>query len=117
MSLAAFLVAHRHEGIVLVRIEAAEGSTPREAGACMAVSRGAIAGTIGGGQLEFHCIDLARHMLGEGAGDGSSTFRSARRWASAVGGGFASRCAIPERPRSPCPPPARRRKPQRGHSS
>lgn len=69
MSLAAFLVAHRHEGIVLVRIEAAEGSTPREAGACMAVSRGAIAGTIGGGQLEFHCIDLARHMLGEGAGD------------------------------------------------
>ena len=28
MSLAAFLVAHRHEGIVLVRIEAAEGYNP-----------------------------------------------------------------------------------------
>jgi xanthine dehydrogenase accessory factor len=69
MTLAAFLASHRYEGIVLVRIEAAEGSTPREAGACMAVSPGAIDGTIGGGQLEFHCIDLARHMLSEGAGD------------------------------------------------
>lgn len=69
MSLAAFLTAHQREGIVLVRIETAEGSTPREAGACMAVSPNAIAGTIGGGQLEFHCIDIARHMLSEGAED------------------------------------------------
>ncbi|CAM5213101.1 Molybdenum cofactor sulfurylase OS=Bosea thiooxidans OX=53254 GN=ARD30_23685 PE=4 SV=1 [Bosea thiooxidans] len=69
MTLAAFLAAHQRDGIVLVRVEAAEGSTPREAGATMAVSPGAIAGTIGGGQLEFHCIDLARHMLGEGAED------------------------------------------------
>lgn len=67
MTLAAFLTSHRNEGIVLVRIEAAEGSTPREAGACMAVSPTAIAGTIGGGQLEYHCIDLARHMLSDGA--------------------------------------------------
>lgn len=67
MTLSTFLAAHRHEGIVLVRIEAAEGSTPREAGACIAVSASAVAGTIGGGQLEFHCIDLARHMLSEGA--------------------------------------------------
>ncbi|MGO4284190.1 xanthine dehydrogenase accessory protein XdhC [Bosea sp. TAB14] len=69
MTLAAFLTAHQRDGIVLVRIEAAEGSTPREAGACMAVSPGAIAGTIGGGQLEFHCIDLARHMLSEASPD------------------------------------------------
>ncbi len=69
MTLAAFLTAHQRDGIVLVRIEAAEGSTPREAGACMAVSPAAIAGTIGGGQLEFHCIDLARHMLSEAAED------------------------------------------------
>jgi len=69
MTLASFLATHHHEGIVLVRIEVAEGSTPREAGACMAVSSGASAGTIGGGQLEFHCIDLARHMLSEGAED------------------------------------------------
>lgn len=69
MTLAAFLTAHQRDGIVLVRIEAAEGSTPRETGACMAVSPSAIAGTIGGGQLEFHCIDLARHMLSEAAED------------------------------------------------
>jgi xanthine dehydrogenase accessory factor len=69
MTLAAFLAAHQRDGIVLVRIEAAAGSTPREAGACMAVSPNAIAGTIGGGQLEFHCIDIARHMLGDGAED------------------------------------------------
>ena len=69
MTLAAFLTAHQRDGIVLVRIEAAEGSTPREAGASMAVSPDAIAGTIGGGQLEFHCIDIARHMLGDSAED------------------------------------------------
>lgn len=69
MTLAAFLPTHQRDGIVLVRIETTEGSTPREAGACMAVSPRAIAGTIGGGQLEFHCIDLARHMLSEGAED------------------------------------------------
>lgn len=68
MTLAAFLAAHRRDGLILVRIDAAQGSTPRETGACMAVAADAIAGTIGGGQLEFHCIDLARHMLSEGAG-------------------------------------------------
>ncbi len=69
MTLAAFLAAHQRDGIILVRIEAAEGSTPREAGACMAVSPNATAGTIGGGQLEFHCIDIARHMLSDDAED------------------------------------------------
>lgn len=66
MTLAAFLSAHRHDAVVLVRIEAAEGSTPREAGACMAVTADASAGTIGGGQLEFHCVDIARQMLAAG---------------------------------------------------
>lgn len=66
MTLAAFLLAHQRDGIVLVQIDTAEGSTPREAGACMAVSPNAIAGTIGGGQLEFHCIDTAREMLAGG---------------------------------------------------
>ena len=69
MSLSTFLAAHRREDIVLVRIESAEGSTPREAGATMAVGAHAIAGTIGGGQLEFHCIDFARQMLATGAAD------------------------------------------------
>lgn len=62
-TLAAFLAQHLAAGAILVRVEQAEGSTPREAGAAMAVSAAGIAGTIGGGQLEFHCLDIARTML------------------------------------------------------
>ena len=68
MTLSAFITAHREAGLILVRVERAEGSTPREAGACMAVTAHATMGTIGGGQLEFHCIDIARQMLSDGAG-------------------------------------------------
>jgi xanthine dehydrogenase accessory factor len=58
-------------GAVLVTLTATEGSTPREAGAVMLVSASASAGSIGGGQLEFHCIAQAREMLvsGEAARD------------------------------------------------
>lgn len=66
MSLSAFLAQHRRPGAILVTLTHAAGSTPREAGAAMAVSPNAIAGTIGGGQLEFHCIDMAREMLASG---------------------------------------------------
>ena len=54
------------EHAVIVEITLAEGSTPREAGARMLVSAGQSFGTIGGGQLEFHAIDVAREMI---AGD------------------------------------------------
>ncbi len=50
----------------LVRIEEARGSTPREAGAWMLVSRAGALGTIGGGQLEYMAIDAARAMLARG---------------------------------------------------
>lgn len=66
MSLSAFLVQHLRPGAILVTLTHAAGSTPRESGAAMAVSHGATAGTIGGGQLEFHCIDIAREMLASG---------------------------------------------------
>ena len=66
MSLAAFLARHLDRGVILVTLSAAQGSTPREAGAAMAVSTDATNGTIGGGQLEFHCIDIARAMLTTG---------------------------------------------------
>lgn len=66
MTVSAFLASHLGQGVVLVTLVAARGSTPREAGATMAVSAAAMAGTIGGGQLEFHCIDLARAMLTTG---------------------------------------------------
>jgi xanthine dehydrogenase accessory factor len=50
----------------LVRVEQARGSTPREAGAWMAVGPTATIGTIGGGQLEYMAIDAARAMLARG---------------------------------------------------
>jgi xanthine dehydrogenase accessory factor len=54
------------ETAILVTVARAEGSTPREAGATMLVTRAASHGTIGGGQLEFHAIDVAREMIAEG---------------------------------------------------
>ncbi|MFN3673730.1 MAG: xanthine dehydrogenase accessory protein XdhC [Bosea sp. (in: a-proteobacteria)] len=66
MSLAAFLASRLDQGVILVTVTSAQGSTPREAGAAMAVSGAATDGTIGGGQLEFHCIDIARAMLTTG---------------------------------------------------
>ena len=52
----------------LVEVARAKGSTPREAGAYMLVSRKAIHGTIGGGQLEFMAIDQARQMFADAKG-------------------------------------------------
>ncbi len=66
MTPADFLSTSLKDGAVIVRIAEAQGSTPREAGATMIVSARGSAGTIGGGQLEFHCIDLARILLDSG---------------------------------------------------
>lgn len=52
---------------MLVRVEATEGSVPREAGTWMAVWPDALTGTIGGGQLEFQAVREARAWLGGGA--------------------------------------------------
>ena len=65
----------RHEAVeafldqgpaMLVRVESAKGSTPREAGAWMLVSEKRTLGTIGGGQLEYIAIDAARALLARG---------------------------------------------------
>ncbi len=50
---------------LVVRVVLAEvkGSAPREAGACMLVSRRTTVGTIGGGSLEWEAISQAREML------------------------------------------------------
>jgi xanthine dehydrogenase accessory factor len=53
---------------VLVEIASALGSTPRGPDALMLVTETEMAGTIGGGHLEFHAIDVARSMLSEGKG-------------------------------------------------
>ncbi len=49
--------------VALISLLAVEGSTPREAGTRMVVTNRAIFGTIGGGNLEFQCIDQARLAL------------------------------------------------------
>jgi len=53
------------ERTALVEVARAKGSTPREPGAYMLVSRKATYGTIGGGQLEFMAIDQARQILAD----------------------------------------------------
>lgn len=50
-------------GSVLVEVTGADGSTPRDAGTWMLVSKSGLFGTIGGGQLEYMAIDQARRML------------------------------------------------------
>jgi xanthine dehydrogenase accessory factor/xanthine dehydrogenase large subunit len=54
------------EPAILVEVATTKGSVPREAGARMLVARQSCHGTIGGGQLEFHAIDVARGMLAAG---------------------------------------------------
>lgn len=63
-NITAFLV--EDTDVVLVRVEAVQGSTPRETDAFMLVSQDRMCGTIGGGQLEFIAIDTARQMLRNG---------------------------------------------------
>lgn len=48
---------------VLATVTAAEGSTPREAGAKMAISlEGETAGSVGGGLIEHRCLEAARGL-------------------------------------------------------
>lgn len=49
--------------LVLAEVGAVRGSAPRDAGAWMLIAAEAVAGTIGGGQLEYMAIDRARVML------------------------------------------------------
>lgn len=48
---------------LLVTLAETRGSVPREPGAKMVVAEDAAFGTIGGGQLEFEALNLAREML------------------------------------------------------
>lgn len=61
----AALAALAEEGTpaVLVTVVEVKGSTPREAGAKMVVTRDSSQGTIGGGHLELSAIELARELL------------------------------------------------------
>lgn len=65
------LVSHG-EPAVLVTVAKAEGSTPREAGAKLLVTREHQWQTIGGGHLEWRAADLARQLLKQSAGHGGA---------------------------------------------
>ena len=69
--LSRFLAAHSE--IVAVRLNRVDGSAPREAGAKMFVSRDAMCGTIGGGQLEYMAIDEARKLIARKGGEAQMT--------------------------------------------
>lgn len=56
--------SERGRDAILVMIAAGKGSTPRDAGVKMVVDHDGVAGTIGGGELEFQAIGIARDMLG-----------------------------------------------------
>ena len=56
------------EPVALVSVLATEGSAPRGAGARMAITAGAMAGTIGGGRLEYQVAQQARAILAHPAG-------------------------------------------------
>jgi xanthine dehydrogenase accessory factor len=51
------------EPSVLITVVAARGSTPREAGCKMVVTANTQYDTIGGGNLEFTCVETARSLL------------------------------------------------------
>jgi xanthine dehydrogenase accessory factor len=56
----------RQPAVARIVMASVQGSAPREAGVCMLVSVDSIHGTVGGGQLEWQALTLARAML---AGD------------------------------------------------
>jgi xanthine dehydrogenase accessory factor len=58
----------QNERCAMVSIAGARGSTPRELGARMLVGRDRIAGTIGGGRLEYDAMRQARALLARGGG-------------------------------------------------
>ena len=69
-SVAKHLARLEREGLraIVVEIVEAKGSTPRGDDALMIVDAAEVSGTIGGGHLEFHAIDVARTMIAEGLG-------------------------------------------------
>lgn len=58
-----FLTLLAQQPAVLVQVDAAQGSVPRDAGAWMAVFANRLVGTIGGGHLEHEAIAKARTLL------------------------------------------------------
>jgi len=60
------LLNAKGEAHVLITLIGSSGSTPRESGTKMVASRDTIYGSIGGGHLEFRCLEIAAGMLAAG---------------------------------------------------
>jgi len=73
----------RVEG-VLVTVASGKGSTPRDAGVKMLVTATGSHGTIGGGELEFQAMGIARDLLARDAGSAAQRF--------ALGADFGQNC-------------------------
>jgi xanthine dehydrogenase accessory factor/xanthine dehydrogenase large subunit len=67
-SLSRVLAQYLRDGTpaIVVTVAEARGSAPRGAGASMVISADAIAGTVGGGRLEFEAMERARAMIATG---------------------------------------------------
>lgn len=76
----------RTEDGVLVVVESARGSVPRDAGAWMAVFASGILGTIGGGRLELDALAHARQLLGGVAVDAHTRYRLGPNLGQCCGG-------------------------------
>ncbi len=63
LSVTARRCVHAGELAIVVTVAEARGSTPQAAGARMIVTADAIAGTVGGGRLEFEAMLRAREMI------------------------------------------------------
>ncbi|MCG6859166.1 MAG: xanthine dehydrogenase accessory protein XdhC [Salaquimonas sp.] len=57
--------------VVVVRVKSVKGSAPREDDAVMGVTATAMAGTIGGGQIEWRALEHARAILAGKTGPGA----------------------------------------------
>ncbi|PWQ96862.1 xanthine dehydrogenase accessory protein XdhC [Leucothrix pacifica] len=74
------------EAAVLVTIEQIRGSTPREIGTAMLVTSDHFYGTIGGGNLEYQALKLARQQLAENTPDKTHRFPLAASLGQCCGG-------------------------------
>jgi xanthine dehydrogenase accessory factor len=75
----------RGESSVLLTVAGVRGSAPREPGASMIVTETETIGTIGGGQLEYQCAQIACRQLVSGADPGKA--RMSRRFVLGSGCG------------------------------
>lgn len=74
------------QAIVLVTVIDVRGSAPREVGAKMIVSANGCSGSIGGGQLEYQCQQIATKMLGRNAGASRQKFSLGKKMEQCCGG-------------------------------